>query len=395
MYFPIVIVLLTFTTYVASIENSCTCPTSDDDLSTLQAVYILMRHGIRAPYTTYPLDPNANDTSRFPNGKSQLTDAGIKQAYNVGKFYNKRYGKFIQDKQKQAFLRASAAQRCIDTISIVAKTLWPPQDDNSKSWQPMIFSLPKQIDSILYEEPDCNPADEEEQNNLKTPEVAEYEKDPKIQALYQYVANKTGLGADMYSVTKAFDCVRCEKLNGLDSPAWATPEKYQEMGDVLSNRLNFFYKSNKAQRLRAGPILNDFKTNMDKVVNAKPEENPKKVFIYGSHDFKIASVLSAIGEPQPVYPAFAAAIMLELHKVGDKNIVRALYLNQTTNWPYTAIKLKLPNCVKAGSAQNDECTFENFVNSIADLTPVDWRTECSIDCSYDPFKVAEDNMGST
>ncbi len=33
-----------------------------------------MRHGIRAPHTTYPLDPKANDPTRFPNGKSQLTD---------------------------------------------------------------------------------------------------------------------------------------------------------------------------------------------------------------------------------------------------------------------------------------------------------------------------------
>jgi hypothetical protein len=56
----------------------------------------------------------------------------------------------------------------------------------------------------------------------------------------------------MSSVTKAFDCVRCEKLNGLPVPDWATPEKYEEMGDVLSKRLNFLYASKKAQRLRAG-----------------------------------------------------------------------------------------------------------------------------------------------
>ena len=34
---------------------------------------------------------------------------------------------------------------------------------------------------ILHEEPDCKHADEEEQNNLKTPEVQAYEADPKIQ----------------------------------------------------------------------------------------------------------------------------------------------------------------------------------------------------------------------
>ncbi|CAG2163551.1 unnamed protein product, partial [Oppiella nova] len=374
-------------------QNQCVCPTSDDDLSTLKS---LMRHGIRAPWTTYPLDPfAANNSQRFPNGGSQLTDAGIDQAYNMGRYYKQRYGKFIDENPKSAFLRASAAQRCIDTLSIVAKKLWPPAVDNKKQWQPMIFSLPQKIDSILYEEPDCEHAEEEEQKNLKTPEVQAYEADPKIQELYKFTKEKTGLKADMYSVTKAFDCIRCEKLNGLQSPDWATPEIYDRMGDVLSNRLNFFYKSTKAQRLRAGPILEDFKTNMDNVINAKATDKPKKVYIYTSHDFKIASVLSALGDPQPKYPPFAAALILELHKIGDKNIVRALYVDQTVNWPYTAIKLPLTKCqVKAGPGAKD-CTFENFVNSIADLTPVDWRSECGLDCKYDPFKSAEDNLGQT
>ena len=40
-----------------------------------------MRHGIRAPWTTYPLDPFANDTNRWPNGGSQLTDVIVIRLY--------------------------------------------------------------------------------------------------------------------------------------------------------------------------------------------------------------------------------------------------------------------------------------------------------------------------
>ncbi|CAG2121839.1 unnamed protein product, partial [Medioppia subpectinata] len=142
----------------------------------------VMRHGIRAPWTTYPLDPfAANNSQRFPNGGSQLTDAGIEQAYNMGKYYKQRYGKFITANPKRAYLRGSAAQRCIDTLSIVTKQLWPQDSDEKKQWQPMIFSLPQKIDSILYEEPDCQSAEDEEHNNLKTPAVQAYEADPKIQ----------------------------------------------------------------------------------------------------------------------------------------------------------------------------------------------------------------------
>lgn len=455
-YLAVVIVLVSISIncYYTSAQT-CTCPTNpttDDDLSTLKSVFILMRHGIRAPWTSYPLDPHGNDTTRYPNGGSQLTDAGIDQAYNVGKFLKQRYGQFTKNGQKRAQLRSSAAQRCIDTISIVAKKLWPQDEDNKKSWQPMIFSLPKQVDSVLYEEPDCEHAEEAEKANLKTQEVQDYENEPKIQELYKFTAEKSGLQPNMYSVTKVFDVIRCAKLNGLSNPDWATPEKYDEMGDVLSKRLNFFYKTQKTQRLRAGPILSDFKTNMDTVINSKPEDKPKNLFLYGSHDFKIASVLSALGDPQPKYPPFAAALMFELHRVGDKNIVRALYLDQTVNWPYTAIKLNLTKCrgftdnnnnnnnnsdnspksvVKefakdlkkdissklsklptisipnipsinvpkidlfTKTAEDKECTFENFVNSVADLTPVDWKTECGLDCKYDAFRSAEENLGKT
>ena len=86
----------------------------------------------------------------------------------------------------------------------------------------------------------------------------------------------------MYSVTKAFDCIRCEKLNGLKSPDWATPDIYERMGDVLSKRLNFFYKTTKTQRLRAGPILGDFISQLDNVINIKPGGKAKDVFIYGT-----------------------------------------------------------------------------------------------------------------
>ncbi|XP_054157467.1 prostatic acid phosphatase-like [Oppia nitens] len=362
---------------------------------TLEGLFILMRHGIRAPWTTYPLDPFANETNRFPNGGSQLTDAGINQAYNMGKYYKILYNKFIRANQKQSYLRASAAQRCIDTLAIVTKTLWPPNAYNEKSWQPMLFSLPKRIDSVLYEEPDCQPAEDAEHENLETKVVKDYEADPKIQKLYQLVANKTGLKPDMYSMTKAFDCFRCEKLNGLPSPKWVTPDLYDQMGDVLSHRLNFFYQSTKAQRLRAGPILEDFIEHMNKITNAKPGDKPKRLLIYTSHDFKIAALLAAIGDPQPKYPPFAAALIFELHKVDGKHIVRSQYVDQNTHWPYSAIKIPLSKCKKLAGESSTECSLDNFVQSVSNLEPVDWPVECKLNCTYNAFQVAEDNLGNT
>jgi hypothetical protein len=38
----------------------------------------MVRHGVRAPHKSYPLDPYINDTNqRYPNGLSQLTCVNI------------------------------------------------------------------------------------------------------------------------------------------------------------------------------------------------------------------------------------------------------------------------------------------------------------------------------
>ena len=110
--------------------------------------------------------------------RSQLTEFGIEQAHNIGKLLNKRYGSFTKNlKRNQIYLRASAAQRCIDTLRIISSNLWPKFD---AAHTPVIYSLPKKIDSLLYEEPKCPGADSEETVNMHSRQVVEYENKPEI-----------------------------------------------------------------------------------------------------------------------------------------------------------------------------------------------------------------------
>ena len=142
----------------------------------IEAVLIFMRHGVRAPWTSYPKDPNANNTNRWPNGRSQLTSFGIKQATNIGNLFVKRYGTFTKNlKRSQIYLRASAAQRCIDTLKLVSSRLWPNFD---AAHTPLIYSLPKKVDSLLYEEPKCPFADNEETSNMNNPAESSFENMP-------------------------------------------------------------------------------------------------------------------------------------------------------------------------------------------------------------------------
>ena len=100
--------------------------------------------------------------------------------------------------------------------------------------------------------------------------------------MYTYVAENTGLPATMAGVTKAFDCVRCDKINGYKSPKWATESIYEQMGTVYTKNLNFLYASEKSRRFRAGPMLQEVVDVVNSIKNASPadKDSLKRAYIY-------------------------------------------------------------------------------------------------------------------
>lgn len=360
----------------------------------LEAVFIFMRHGVRAPWTTYPKDPHINQTNRWPNGRSQLTSFGIKQVTNIGNLLNKRYGTFTRGlKRSQIYQRASAAQRCIDTLKLVSSRLWPNFDN---AHTPVIYSLPKKVDSLLYEEPKCPLAETEESNNINSAAVSAYENQTDIKDLYAYVAENTGLPPTMSGVTKAFDCVRCDKINGFKVPKWASVNNvYERMGNVYTKNLNFLYATEKARRFRSGPIIQEVIDSITAIKNTdeKDKESIKRAYLYTTHDYKIASLLLGLGEKLYKYPPFAATVIFEVHRdplgTGDP-IIRSYYISQTVKEPYTIEQLRLDKCL----GNEFDCKFSNFVNTLKPLEGLQWSKECGL-TNVDGFLLAEENIGDS
>lgn len=142
------------------------------DTTHLDQLFVVMRHGVRAPWSTYPNDVNASDPHRYPLGRSQLTQFGVDQAKNIGRLLRARYGSWVTNQNRSTtMLRSSAAQRCMDTVQLVAGQLWP---DKAMNERPSLYSVPKAVDSVLYEEPTCPQAELEEEANLKKAVVVDY-----------------------------------------------------------------------------------------------------------------------------------------------------------------------------------------------------------------------------
>uniref|UniRef100_A0A1I7U189 Lysosomal acid phosphatase n=1 Tax=Caenorhabditis tropicalis TaxID=1561998 RepID=A0A1I7U189_9PELO len=114
------------------------------------------RHGDRAPESLpYPSDPY-NETY-WPRGWNQLTNVGIDQATKLGKFLRRRYQSSVLPAfdRKKITIRASDADRAIETAQCVATALFPPDglqvwnEGKYRFWQPIPIRTNGKPDPML------------------------------------------------------------------------------------------------------------------------------------------------------------------------------------------------------------------------------------------------------
>lgn len=68
--------------------------------------------------------------------------------FEIGKYLKEKYKSFYpQNNSKAAHLQSSDVDRCLDSIAVISKVLWPPQE--GPNWfQPRIFTIPQPLDTV-------------------------------------------------------------------------------------------------------------------------------------------------------------------------------------------------------------------------------------------------------
>ena len=76
--------------------------------------------------------------------------------YNLGLYLSKRYSDFLGKSPREAFIRSSASDRCLESVSLVLAGLYPPNgrwkwnDNLGQKWQPFpIQTVPHDIDGVI------------------------------------------------------------------------------------------------------------------------------------------------------------------------------------------------------------------------------------------------------
>uniref|UniRef100_A0AAR5P4C8 acid phosphatase n=2 Tax=Dendroctonus ponderosae TaxID=77166 RepID=A0AAR5P4C8_DENPD len=342
------------------------------DVDSLELVHVLFRHGDRTPDKSalYKNDPHYN-VSYYPIGNGQLTNAGKRKEYNIGKELRTRYIDFLGDEE---FTLDTVDARCTDynrtkmSLQLVLASLFPPRGDlvweNQLDWQPVPFNYwPIHEDHVLADPlqncPRYNKLFWKYLNSTEGKMLFENHTD-----LIKYLEHHTG--SPMYSKAFAdlYFSLTTEKENGYDHPEWAK-SVYQQILQLAINDYNVSSATDELKKYVVGFLVK--KIIDDSYTKIKGEYyKGTKIFLYSAHEFNIAVLLRYLDVFYPHVPPYGSYVIIELHNYGTVRGFKFFYQDYTEDGPKHLI---IPGC------GGHFCKLTRFVRLFQHMLPESDR-EC-------------------
>ncbi|PVD30980.1 hypothetical protein C0Q70_10256 [Pomacea canaliculata] len=341
---------------------------------TLRLVNVLYRHGDRSPVSIYPKDPYQADV--WPQGLGWLTEIGMQQHFKLGQFLRSEYRNLLNSTyvNSEIHIESSDEDRCLMSAYCNLAGLYPPAGSQvwnpNITWQPIpVHAVPKFEDNKLNMGAACPQYNQLYDLKLQSPDVKKIEKENA--KFFDFIEKQTGVKKENATeVWKIGDTLFCEKSHNMMLPNWTeeiwnSKTAYENLRSLQIWSFILQYNDTNLNRLKGGPLLKEFISNMEKTVSS-PANQTYKVFMYSAHDSTIAAVTSAMKVFNFLNPPYAAALFVELHQIGDQYFVWLRYYNDS-GAPYN---LTHPDCGLT------LCPLEKFIDVTKDHIPDNWHAEC-------------------
>ncbi|XP_071792151.1 prostatic acid phosphatase-like isoform X1 [Asterias amurensis] len=336
----------------------------------LKMTHVLFRHGNRSPIAAYPSDPYQEDS--WPQGFGQLTQKGMRQHYELGQWFRKRYSTFLNSSyvRTEISVRSTGYDRTIMSALSNLAGLYPPSNkqiwNQELLWQPIpVFSVPKEDDFLLSIDHTPCPRYNEilaeaatKKNNYLS----------KHKSFLQSIAKYCGFDSNPVSFknySRVADTTFFEREDGRKLPDWATPDVIQKLFNVI----NVYYTiesqmGDEFLRLGAGPILNEIVGHLK---NKTAGKETTKMFMYSAHDDNVESLLASLQVFNDLWPPTASCVIIELYQEDNKSFtIDVLFKNASNKEPE---KLQMPG-------SSGPCTLDHFYKITKHLLLSDVKAAC-------------------
>ncbi|XP_075696277.1 testicular acid phosphatase homolog isoform X1 [Rhinoderma darwinii] len=342
----------------------------------LTFVVVVYRHGDRSPIDTYPTDPYKDTV--WDNGLQQLTQVGIRQQYELGKYLRMRYEHFLSSsyRKEEIYVRSTDYDRTLMSAQANLAGLYPPngtqQWNQDIPWQPIpVHTVPVSQDRLLkFPSNDCPRFYELMKDTIQLPEYQN-----RMDAWKDFIAriaNYTGYSVDQAvprRVWKVYDTLFCQKSHNFSLPAWATPDVLKTLEEIAAFDIKAhmaLHQPKEKARITGGILVDAVLQNFTVAIK---KSSPLKMVMYSAHDSTLLALQGALGVYNGIHPPYASCHIFEFYKESDGTYsVGMYYRNESYKEPY---ELVLPGCTSP-------CPLRLFSQLMAPVIPQDWTKECQL-----------------
>ncbi|CAL8069959.1 unnamed protein product [Calicophoron daubneyi] len=358
----------------------------------IQQLQILFRHGDRVPINEM-FDNSTPVHILWPIGMGQLTSTGIRQEFQLGRWFRKQYASFIPPKYNASdvYVRSTDFDRTLMSGQSFLAGLYQctsaddcPLYPFGISWRPVpIHTVQKSADK-LFVASNCPKLKKLHNEFLKSDEVQQYmKKHQDLIHLLQRVTNYPNVSYDQ--IGWIADTLICMQSNNFTLPRWCTKDLLEEM-----RKIQYFVwrvPTLPIVQLEIGVFLKQLaETLIEATKRSTPytESSVKRLLAYAIHDEYLDYLLISLGYLDDKCIEYAGATIFELVGPTPPGALREyrLKLRYKRSWEdEVADYVQILPC--KGEPASEGCALDRVIGHLETrwLDARDYDDRCRLDSS--------------